>query len=91
MSVWWSIVLAAGALFTAWQVGNRQRVGFLLALGLQAGWIVYSVISKQWGFLVSSIIFAGMNVRNWRKWKRLDEAEEAERERTQCGCLPERV
>lgn len=91
MSVWWSIALSTVALITAWQVGNRQRVGFLVSVFLQLGWIAYSVIGKQWGFLASSIIFAGMNYRNWRKWKQLDEAEEAKREPTQCGCLPERV
>lgn len=74
MSVWWSVGLAIGAVWSAWLLGNRNRAGWSLGLVLQLGWIVYSVMSRQWGFLASAVVFTVVDARNYLKWKRLDNA-----------------
>jgi hypothetical protein len=75
VSVWWSITLSAGSLWTSWLVGSRKRVGFLLAVAMQLVWIGFALDSGQWGFIASAAVFSAVNVRNYLRWKRLDEAE----------------
>lgn len=75
MNPWWSIALTAGALVSCWLVGDRRRVGYLVAIALQAVWLAYAVATEQWAFIASATVFAVVNTRNYRKWKRLDEAE----------------
>lgn len=77
MNPWWSISLAVIAVGLSWLVGNRWTPVWLLALGSQLLWITYAVITRQWGFVGSSVVFGVMNVRNYRKWRQLDREEAA--------------
>lgn len=79
MNPWWSIALTVGALVSCWLIGDRRRVGYLVGNALQAGWLAYAVVTEQWAFVLSAVVFVVVNTRNYRKWKHLDDAEEAAR------------
>lgn len=66
MSQVWSWVLAglgASALFVA---GRRPTVGWALSLlVVQPAWLVYGIVSRQWGFLASVALYGSVFGRNW--------------------------
>lgn len=80
MSVWWSIALTTAAVCNAWLLGNRWTPAWLLSLASQGVWLIYAVVSEQWGFAVSAVVFGVLNVRNYRKWRQLDREETARSE-----------
>lgn len=61
MSLWWSFVLtvfgAAGYLL----VVRGHRTGMVVGLALQLVWTAYAVVSAQWWFLVSVVLFTAVN------------------------------
>jgi hypothetical protein len=68
MAWWWSWLLTMPQLFAYWQVGNRRRWGWLVAFCGDVLWVIYSLVSRQYGFLVSAVLFGGLAARNWRAW-----------------------
>jgi hypothetical protein len=49
-------------------VGNKRRWG-LVAFGSDVLWVVYSLLSRQYGFLVSAVLFGALAARNWWLWR----------------------
>jgi hypothetical protein len=56
-------------------VGQKKAVGWLWAMFTQAVWIVYSLATLQWGFLVPAVIKFIIYTWNWLSWARSDKAE----------------
>ncbi|MFE0490162.1 hypothetical protein [Streptomyces griseoaurantiacus] len=57
-------------------VGKKKAVGWLWAMFTQALWIVYSLATLQWGFLVPAVIKCALYTWNWLSWLREDRAVE---------------
>lgn len=70
MNEWWSYLLAGLALFVTWHVGRKRAWAWLVATVAQLLWIVYAVMTEQYGFLASSVAFLLINLRNYVKWRR---------------------
>lgn len=51
---WWSWLLTLPQLFAYWQVGNLRRWAWLLAFTVDVLWVVYSLLTSQYGFLTSA-------------------------------------
>lgn len=62
----WSYVLCAGTSLGLWLVGSRHPIGWVLALATQIVWVAYSIVTSQYGFLISAIVHA---VVYWRNYK----------------------
>lgn len=60
-------------------VGKKKAVGWLWAMFTQAVWIVYSIATFQWGFLVPAAIKLAIYTWNYVSWVRSDKAESAEK------------
>ena len=54
----------------AWMVGNRNRYGFVVFMLGNICWLLSGYDSKLIGLIVVSIVFFGINVRNFKKWSR---------------------
>jgi len=65
---WWSWLLTIPQLFAYWQIGNLQRWAWLVAFAVDVLWVVYSLLTAQYGFLTSAVLFGLLALRNWRRW-----------------------
>lgn len=55
-------------------VGQKKAVGWVWAMFTQAVWIIYSIATLQWGFLIPAIIKFGIYTWNYVSWVRSDKA-----------------
>lgn len=61
--VWWSVLLtAAGGLGWLLVTVERRRAGFTVGVATQLLWVTYAVVTRQWGFIVSALLFGAINV-----------------------------
>lgn len=68
--MWWSFVLAGLSLLGNLLIGNGRIEGWGVGVGAQDLWVVYALATAQYGFLLSAVVFAGVNIRNFLSWKR---------------------
>ena len=50
-------MLAGGGLLQLWLSGSKRRVGFVVGMLTSVGWFCYGWQSRQFGFLVSAVIW----------------------------------
>jgi len=67
---WWSWTLTAVGITGLYLVGRKKTVGWVVGIGAQALWIAFAIATRQYGFIVSAVAYAGVNVYNLRRWKK---------------------
>lgn len=70
MSVWWSISLAAVGILGIYLAGRQNLWGWAVGVGAQLLWIVYAIVTGQWGFILSALAYGWVYGLNWWKWAR---------------------
>lgn len=75
----WSIVLAAVGITGLWLAGSKNIWGWAISLGAQVLWIVFALVSGQYGFLLSAVAYGFVYARGFRRWRK-DEAEGRKRD-----------
>ena len=68
---WLAMVFTLVAIY---QLGNKQRSGFLLMIIGNLCWIGLGVFTASLALIVANSIFAAMNVRGLYKWAAEDSA-----------------
>ena len=66
---WWSWLLAAGGIFGLWLAGRKNMWGWAVGLLMQVLWIVYAVVTAQYGFIAAAVAYGfiyGVNFYRWR-------------------------
>ena len=53
----------------AWLVGNRNRIGFLILMVSSILWFLAGGDNKMLGLRIVSVVFFGINIRNYIKWR----------------------
>lgn len=71
----WSYALAAVGILGIWLAGRKSLWGWAVGFGAQALWIIYALVTAQYGFIVSALAYAAIYGRNWVKWRREARAE----------------
>jgi len=74
--MWWSWVLSAVGVVGLIFAGSKLKIGWAIGLFAQVLWIIYALVSHQWGFLVSAFAYGYVYARNWWKWYVEEVAEE---------------
>jgi hypothetical protein len=67
--MWWSWVLAAIGIATMFFAGRNKWWAWLIGIVAETLWIIYSVITDQYGFIVASIAYIVIYVKNTHSWK----------------------
>lgn len=70
MTVWWSIALAAVGILGIYLAGKKNLWGWAVGVGAQLLWIVYAIVTGQWGFILSALAYGWVYGLNWWRWAR---------------------
>jgi hypothetical protein len=68
--LWWSLLLAAVGVFGLWLAGRKSWIGWAVGLGAQVLWLIFALVTDQYGFIVSALAYGwvyGTNLRRWLK------------------------
>jgi nicotinamide riboside transporter PnuC len=66
----WSFVLAAVGILGIYLAGRKNLWGWALGVFAQALWIVFAIVTQQWGFIFSALAYGWVYGLNWWKWSR---------------------
>jgi len=66
---WIAMVLTFLAI---WQIGNKNKVGFILMMGGNTSWITVGYLIGSMAIIIANIIFFSMNLRAIIKWSSKD-------------------
>jgi hypothetical protein len=66
---YWSWVLAVIGVAGIYFVGKKTLWGWFVLLFNEIVWIVYAVITEQYGFILSAFAYAAVYVKSYLHWK----------------------
>ena len=66
---YWSWVLAVIGVAGIYFVGKKTLWGWFVLLFGETIWIVYALVTEQYGFIVSAIAYALVYVKSYLHWK----------------------
>jgi nicotinamide riboside transporter PnuC len=66
----WSVALAIVGIVGIWLAGRRNLWGWAIGLAAQALWIVFALLTGQYGFIFSALAYGFVYGRNWLRWRR---------------------
>jgi hypothetical protein len=68
--MWWSWSLAAIGVTGLYLVTRRNWRGYLIGVGVQFLWVAYAVVTRQWGFILSALVYGAVNMIGLVGWRR---------------------
>jgi hypothetical protein len=66
----WSWALAVVGVVGIYFVGKKTLWGWFVLLFNENLWIVYAVVTQQYGFIVSAIAYAAVYIKSYLHWKK---------------------
>lgn len=72
----WSVGLAAIGIFGLLIAGRKNSLGWGIGLAAQLLWIIYAVVTAQYGFILSALAYGFVYGKNFLAWRK-DEAKAA--------------
>jgi hypothetical protein len=65
----WSLALAAVGVLGIYLSGKKNYWGWGIGLGAQVLWIVYAIVTQQWGFIISALAYGWVYGKNFLSWR----------------------
>lgn len=62
--------LAPFGLLGMYVVGQKKRWGWVLSMTTQSLWAFYAIGTGQYGFLIGTLSYFAVYLRNWLHWRR---------------------
>jgi hypothetical protein len=72
----WSFLLAAIGILGLVLAGHKLKIGWAIGFFAQIIWIVFALVTHQWGFIASALAYGFVYARNWWRWYAEELAEE---------------
>lgn len=66
----WSVVLAATGILGLYLAGSRNVWGWAVSFGAQTLWVVFALVTAQYGFILSAVAYGWVYGRNYLRWRR---------------------
>ena len=66
----WSYILAGLGVLSIYLTGKKLKSGWLVGLANSGLWILYGLLTQQYGFLVSAIVFIYVQYKNYVAWSK---------------------
>lgn len=64
----WSFALAAVGILGIYLAGKKNKIGWAVGLGAQVLWIIFALVTLQYGFILSAVAYGYIYGRNWYLW-----------------------
>lgn len=72
----WSWSLALIGVTGLYLVTRRNWRGYLIGVLVQLLWIAYAIITRQWGFIVSALVYGFVNSLGLYGWRKEEKEKE---------------
>lgn len=69
---WGPWYLSVVGVAVVWWLRFKQPTAWLLGIFLKCCWVAFAVITQQWGFLLSAVVYGAIFFSNWRHWRNDD-------------------
>lgn len=66
----WSFSLAALGILGLYLAGKKNAWGWALGFAVQFPWAVYSILTEQYGFLISCFAYGWVYAKNFILWNK---------------------
>lgn len=66
----WSIALAGIGILGIYLAGSKNMWGWAVSFGAQIAWIVFAIVTQQYGFILSALAYGWVYGRNYLRWRR---------------------
>jgi nicotinamide riboside transporter PnuC len=70
LGIIWSVGLASIGILGLVLAGRKSSIGWAVGLFAQLLWIVYALVTAQYGFILSAVAYGYVYFTNWRKWRK---------------------
>lgn len=72
----WSISLALIGIIGMHVAGKKSQWGWFIGLAAQVLWVIFAIVTNQYGFILSAAAYGSVYWSNWQKWRK-DKRESA--------------
>jgi hypothetical protein len=72
MPEYWSWLLAVLGVSGMYFVGKKTVWGWLVLLANEVIWVVYALVTKQYGFIVMAIAYAIVYIKSYLEWRKVE-------------------
>ena len=66
---WWSWLLAAMGITTIFFAGKKKWWAWIIGIVTETLWVYYSIVTKQYGFIIASLVYIAIYFKNTRAWR----------------------
>jgi hypothetical protein len=70
MTEYWSWLLAVFGILGIYFVGKKTVWGWLILLLNEAIWVVYAVMTEQYGFIAMGFVYAYVYIKSFITWRK---------------------
>lgn len=74
----WSIVLAITGIVGLYLAGSKNLWGWVISFAAQVLWIIFAMVTGQYGFILSALAYGWVYARNYIRWRRERVAQQKE-------------
>lgn len=66
----WSISLALIGIIGMHIAGKKSQWGWFIGLSAQVLWVIFAIVTNQYGFILSALAYGSVYWNNWSKWRK---------------------
>jgi hypothetical protein len=66
----WSFLLAAVGIYGLYLAGKKNVWGWAVGVFAQVMWIIFSIVTEQYGFIISAVAYATVYAKNFLAWRK---------------------
>ena len=70
MGEYWSWLLAVLGVSGMYFVGKKTVGGWLVLLANEAIWVIYALVTEQYGFIVMAVAYAYVYIKSYFEWRK---------------------
>lgn len=65
----WSFLLMIVGVAGLYLAGRDKAIGWLVGMFAQVLWVIYALVTGQYGFLISAVVYGVVYTKNFMAWQ----------------------